>query len=158
MHTLFSVWITLVSAFSLGPSLALIQLRLQMFLPSKCHPQTWAAFWAVPAARAWPCPVPACSAHLSVTTLCSLSRESTADMPFHWATDERWFSSKLFHYYNFFFFSLEVFLSKLYSAWWCRPELIACVWSVFVSAVPCLSIEGLITTHQCFILPRVSLF
>lgn len=104
MHTLFLDWIILVPAFGLRPSPALIQLRLQMLLPSKCHPQTWAAFWAVTAARAWLCHLPACSAHLSVTALCSISRDSAADMPFQWATDEIWFSSKLFHYCNFFFF------------------------------------------------------
>lgn len=122
MHTLLLVWITLVSAFSLRPSLALIQLRLQMFLPSKCHPQTWADFWAVTAAWAWLCHLPACSAHLSVTTLCSLSRDSTADMPFQWATDEIWFSSKLFHYYNFFLFlswsvSIKTLFCLLVQTW-----------------------------------------
>lgn len=69
MHTLFLLWITLVSAFSLRPSPAVIQVRLQMFLPSKCHPQGWAAFWAVGAAQAWLCHLAACTAHLSVTTL-----------------------------------------------------------------------------------------
>lgn len=154
MHTLFLVRITSVSALSLGLSLALIQLRLQMLLPSKCHPQTWAAFWAVTAARAWLCHLPACSAHLSVTTLCGISSDCTADLPFHWATDEIWFSSKLSHYFTLFF--LGVLLSKLYSAWWWRHEHIECAWSVFGFAVPCLSIECLITTvfypTQCLLI------
>lgn len=157
MHTLFLDWIILVPSFGLRPSPALIQLRLQMLLPSKCHPQTWAAFWAVTAARAWLCHLPACSAHLSVTALCSISRDSAADMPFQWATDEIWFSSKLFHYCNFFFF-LQVLLSKVCSAWWCRPELAMCKWSVFAFAVPMSAHWMSNCHHKCFILPSVSSF